>query len=69
MNDLAPNDMTYVLGVDMNANVSIETHEIWQTINFEEKSGRWASLKFVQNLRTIFLKLETQGLNSNKIKT
>jgi len=50
--------------------VNWDTHEIWQTINFEKKkkSDRWAYLKFVQNLRTIFLKLETQTLNLNKIK-
>jgi len=69
MDDLVLNDVGLILSADMDIDVSIETHKIWQTINFEEKSDRVAYLKFVQNIRTIFLKLETQELNSNKIKT
>lgn len=34
MDDLAFNDMTLVLSVNMDVDVSIETHGIWQTINF-----------------------------------
>jgi hypothetical protein len=37
MNDLLLNDMIFVLGADMDANMSIEIHKICQTINFEEK--------------------------------
>jgi hypothetical protein len=68
---LALNDVVLILGADMDTNLPIETrtHEIWQIINLEKKSDRGAYLKFVQNLRTIFLKLKTHWLNSNKIKT
>jgi len=65
MDNLALNDITLILRIDMDVDGSIE---IWQTINFEEKSDRGTYLKFVQNLMTIFLKLKTQELNSNKIK-
>jgi hypothetical protein len=33
-----------------------------------KKSDNGAYLKFVQNVKTIFLKSKTQRLNSNKIK-
>jgi hypothetical protein len=59
MDDLALNDVTLILGAD---------NEILQIINFKEKSDRDVYLKFIQNLKIIFLKLETQKLNSNKIK-
>jgi hypothetical protein len=62
------NDVVLILGTD----VSIETHMKSDklTINFEKKkkkSDKLAYLKFVQNLRIIFLKLKTQRLNSNWI--
>jgi hypothetical protein len=59
MDDFALNDMTLILDTDIDVDVNWDTHKIWQTINLEEKSDRWAYLKFMQNLRTIFLKLET----------
>jgi hypothetical protein len=62
--------MTFVLSVDIDANVSIETNiKYAKLLILKKKVIEGAYLKFVQNLRTIFLKLETQGLNSNKIKT
>jgi len=60
MDDLAFNDMTLILSVNMDVNLSIETHGIWQTINFFwQESDKWTYLKFGHNLRVIFLKLET----------
>jgi len=59
MDDFALNDMTLILDTDIDVDVNWDTHKIWQTINLEEKSDRWAYLKFMQNLRNIFLKLET----------
>jgi hypothetical protein len=56
MDDFASNDVVLILSVDG----SIEIHM---------KYDIGAYLKFVQNLMVIFLKLKTQGLNSNKIKT
>jgi hypothetical protein len=70
MNDLLLNDMTFVLSVDIDANVSIKTNiKYAKLLILRKKVTEGAYLKFVQNFRTIFLKLETQGLNSNKIKT
>jgi hypothetical protein len=53
--------MSFVLDADMNANVSIETHiKYVKLLILRKKNDRGTYLKFVQNLRTIFLKLETQ---------
>jgi hypothetical protein len=70
MNDLSLNDMAFVLDADMNANVSIETHiKYAKLLILRKKNHRGTYLKFMQNLKTIFLKLESKRLNSNKIKT
>jgi hypothetical protein len=62
--------MTFVLSVDIDANVSIKTNiKYAKLLILRKKVTEGAYLKIVQNFRTIFLKLETQGLNSNKIKT
>jgi hypothetical protein len=37
MDDLTLNDMTVILGNNMDASVSIEIHEIYGTISFDEK--------------------------------
>jgi hypothetical protein len=52
MDSLALNDMTLILGFDMNVNVSIETHVTYDKPFILTDSE--------QNLRIIFLKLETQ---------
>jgi len=58
-----------ILGANMDTNVSIEIHMKYdKLLILKKKNDRGAYLKFVQNLKTIFLKLEIQGLNSNKIK-
>jgi hypothetical protein len=57
MNALSLNDLTFVLDADMNANVSIETHKICQTINFEEKSDRVIYLKFVAKSKDHILEI------------
>jgi hypothetical protein len=55
MNDLSLNDMAFVLGADMDTNVSIVTRI------------KYVKLLILRKKWTIFLKLETQELNSNKI--
>jgi hypothetical protein len=58
-----------ILGANMDTNVSIEIYMKYdKLLILKKKNDRGAYLKFVQNLKTIFLKLETQRLNSNKIK-
>jgi hypothetical protein len=70
MNDLALNNVSMILGVDIDVNVLIETHVKYnKLLILRKKCDRLTYLKFVQNLRIIFLKLETQEINSNKIKT
>jgi hypothetical protein len=69
MDDLELNDVALILGTDVDADVSIETHMKYDKLLILRKMVTGAYLKFMQNLRTIFLKLETQRLNSNKIKT
>jgi hypothetical protein len=64
MNSLMLNDMTLILGVDMNANVSIEIHGTYNKpfilTDSRQNLDRVTYLKSGQNLKTIFLKLETQ---------
>jgi hypothetical protein len=70
-NDLILNDVTLILGADMDANVSIEIHMNYDKLLIlreKKKSDKGPYLKFVQNRRIIFLKLKTQLLNSNKLK-
>jgi hypothetical protein len=54
--------MSFVSGTDMDANMSIETHIKYAKLLIlrKKKGDRVTYLKFVQNLRIIFLKLETQ---------
>jgi len=64
MDSLTLNDMTLILGVDMNANVSIETHVTYDKpfilMDSRQNLDRVTYLKSGQNLKTMFLKLETQ---------
>lgn len=61
MDDLALNDVALILGADMNANVSIESHMKYdKLLILKKKNDKWTYLKFVQNLRNMFLKLESQ---------
>jgi hypothetical protein len=59
--DLTLNDMTLILGVNMNASVSIETHVMYDKPFILKKKmiERPIYLKSEQNLRAIFLNLET----------
>jgi hypothetical protein len=69
MDDFALNDLTLILGIDIDADMWIETHINYdKLLILKEKIDRMTYLKFMQNLRTIFLKLKTQWLNSNKKK-
>jgi hypothetical protein len=50
-----------ILGTDMDADVSIQTQMKYDKLLILKKENeRGVYLKFVQNLRTIFLKLETK---------
>jgi len=64
MDSLTLNDMTLILDVDMNANVSIETHVTYDKpfilMDSRQNLDRVTYLKSGQNLKTMFLKLETQ---------
>jgi hypothetical protein len=64
MDSLTLNDMTLILGVDMNANVSIETHVTYDKpfilMDSRQNLDRVTYLKSGQDLKTMFLKLETQ---------
>jgi len=72
MDSLALNDMTLILDIDMNANVSIETCVTYDKsfilTDSKQNLNKGIYLKFRQNLKTIFLKLETQitQFKSNK---
>jgi hypothetical protein len=63
--DLILNGVTLILNVDMNADVSIETHINYDKLLIfkkrKKKCDKGVYLKFMQNLTTIFLKLKTQG--------
>jgi hypothetical protein len=56
--------MTLILGIDMNANVSIEIHVTYDKqfilTDSKQNPNKVTYLKPGQNLKTIFLKLETQ---------
>jgi hypothetical protein len=58
------NDLTLIIGVNMNANVSIKTHvaydKLLNLMDSKQNSDRMTYLKSGQNVKTIFLKLETQ---------
>jgi hypothetical protein len=56
--------MIFISTTDIDVDVSIETHMKYDKLLILRKKWR----KFMQNLWIIFLKLETQWLNSNKIK-
>jgi hypothetical protein len=57
MNNLILNDVTLLLSVD----ILIETYMKYdKLLILRKKNNRYAYLKFVQNLKTIFLKLENQ---------
>jgi uncharacterized protein YcfL len=64
MDSLTLNDMTLILGIDMNANVSIEIHVTYNKqfilMDFRQNPNKVTYLKSGQNLKTIFFKLETQ---------
>jgi hypothetical protein len=60
MDDLELNGVALILGTDVDADVSIETHMKYDKLLILRKIVTWAYLKFMQNLKTIFLKLETQ---------
>jgi hypothetical protein len=64
MDNLTLNDMKLILGIDINANVSIETHMTYDKpfilIDSRQNLDRVTYLKSEQNLKIIFLKLETQ---------
>jgi hypothetical protein len=63
--------VTLILSVDMNDDVSIETHIKYDKLVILRKKKKKVTketyLKFVQNLKTIFLKLKTQKINKIKI--
>lgn len=61
--------MSLILGTDMNVGVSIETYVTYDKPLIERKNDRGTYLNSGQNLRIIFLKLETHKLNLNWIKT
>jgi hypothetical protein len=64
MDSLILNDLTLIIGVNMNANVSIKTHMTYDKLliltDSRQNLNRVTYLKSGQNLKTIFLKLETQ---------
>jgi hypothetical protein len=64
IDSLTLNDMTLILGIKMNTNVSIETHVTYDKpfilTDSRQNLDRVTYLKSGQNLKIIFLKLETQ---------
>jgi hypothetical protein len=64
MDNLKLNDMILILGIDMNANVSIEIHVTYDKqfilTDSRQNPNKMTYLKPEQNLKTTFLKLETQ---------
>jgi hypothetical protein len=74
MDDLALNDVTLILGANMDVDMSIETHIKYDKllILIRKKSDKGAYLKFVPKPKNNNIKINnkknTQGLNSNKIK-
>jgi len=62
MDSLMLNNMTLILCIDMNSNVSIETHvtydKLFILIDSRQNQDRVTYLKSEQNVKTIFLKLE-----------
>jgi hypothetical protein len=63
MDSLTLSNMTLILCIDMNSNVSIETHvtydKLFILIDSRQNQDRETYLKSGQNIKTIFLKFET----------
>jgi hypothetical protein len=68
MDNLVLNGMTLILGIDMNTSVSAETHVTYDKPLILMENKQIDLFKYGQNLRTIFLKLETELLDSSQIK-
>jgi hypothetical protein len=49
--------------------INTNTCDKWQTVNFDDKVIDKSIINLGENLRNVFLKLESQGWNTNQMKT